>query len=68
VVSWEPGTGGAAPTAYVLIVTGPVTESVVTTSRALIGAVGPGAYTLSVVAVNPCGASAAAPPVVLIVP
>jgi hypothetical protein len=68
VVSWEPGTGGAAPTAYVLIVTGPVTESVVTTSRVLIGAVGPGAYTLSVVAVNPCGASAAAPPVVLIVP
>ena len=68
VVSWTPGASGPAPTAYVLIVTGSVTESVVTTSRLLSGAVGPGAYTLSLVAVNPCGASAATSPVVLIVP
>lgn len=67
-VSWSPGDSGPAPTAYVLIVTGGWTGTFVTTAREVSGAVGAGAYTLSVVAVNPCGASAASPAHVVVVP
>jgi hypothetical protein len=67
-VSWAPGTSGPAPTAYVLIVTGAWTGTFVTTERELSGAIGPGAYTLSIVAINPCGASAATSPHTVVVP
>ncbi len=67
-VTWAPGTTGAAPTGYLLNVTGSFVGAFATNERALSGAVGPGSYTLSVRAVNPCGASAASPPQTVVVP
>jgi Tol biopolymer transport system component len=67
-VSWAPGTSGSAPTAYVLIVTGAWTGTFVTTDRDVSGTLGSGAYTLSIVAINPCGASAATSPQTVVVP
>ena len=66
--TWAPGTFGVAPTSYVLNVTGLFVGGFSTTGRALSGTVGPGSYTLSVVAVNPCGASAGSPPQTVVVP
>jgi hypothetical protein len=60
-VTWAPAGSGPAPTSYVLGVTGEFVGGFATTGRALSGAVGPGSYTLSVIAINPCGASAASP-------
>ncbi|MDH4063822.1 MAG: hypothetical protein OEW19_05440 [Acidobacteriota bacterium] len=67
-VDWALPTGGPAPTAYVLNVTGSWVGSLSTTGRDLNGAVGPGSYTLSVVAVNPCGASVGSAPQTVVVP
>jgi hypothetical protein len=67
-VNWAPGTSGPAPTGYVLHVTGAFVGSLATSERALSGTVGPGAYTLSVMAVNTCGASAATTPQTIVVP
>jgi len=67
-VDWAPGGNGSAPTSYVLNVTGSFVGGFATTGRALSGTVGPGSYTLSVVAVNPCGASAGSPPQTVVVP
>ncbi len=66
-LAWAPGISGPAPTAYVVIVTGGWLGSFVTTARQVAGAVGPGSYTLSLIAVNPCGASAASAPVTIVV-
>jgi hypothetical protein len=63
---WEPGTIGPAPTAYVVVVTGGWLGSFVTAARQVSGAVGPGSYTLSLIAVNPCGASTATAPVTVV--
>jgi Tol biopolymer transport system component len=67
-IAWTPGASGPAPTAYVLIVSGSSVLSVVTAGRCLRAPAGPGTYTLSVVAVNPCGVSAGTAPQTLIVP
>jgi hypothetical protein len=67
-VMWDPAASGPAPTAYLLSVTGSLTASIPTPSRALSGGVGPGSYSLSVVAVNPCGSSAPTPAQVVVVP
>jgi hypothetical protein len=67
-VTWAPGAFGAAPTSYVLNVTGAFVGGLATNDRALSGAVPPGSYTMSVVAVNPCGASPATAPQTVVVP
>ena len=54
-VFWDPPTSGAAPTSYVLDVTGAFAGSFPTTGRALNGNAGPGTYNFSVRAANPCG-------------
>jgi hypothetical protein len=56
--SWSLPGGGPAPTAYLIKVTGAFTGEFVLQARSLAGAVGPGSYTLTVTATNPCGASA----------
>jgi Tol biopolymer transport system component len=67
-VDWAPATSGPAPTGYLLDVTGTAIASFETSERALTGTVGPGSYTLRVVAVNACGASAGTPPQTVVVP
>jgi hypothetical protein len=67
-VDWEPPAAGPAPTGYVLNVTGTFAGSIATAARTLSGSVGPGAYGLSVRAVNPCGASAFTPEQIITVP
>lgn len=67
-VTWAPASLGAAPTGYVLQVTGSFVGGFATSGRGLSGTVGPGSYTFRVVAANPCGASAATPPQTVVVP
>jgi hypothetical protein len=56
-VVWDPPASGPAPTEYVLDVSGAFVGAFSTGGRRLSGTVGPGTYTLSVRAVNPCGSS-----------
>ncbi|MCC7124337.1 MAG: cadherin-like domain-containing protein, partial [Acidobacteria bacterium] len=57
-VIWDPPTNGAAATAYVLNVSGMFNGQLpVGGSRSLSTPVAPGSYTVSVIAVNACGAS-----------
>jgi hypothetical protein len=58
-VVWDPPASGAAPTSYVLNVTGSFVGSFGTAVRSMSGTVGPGSYGISVAAVNPCGSSPA---------
>ena len=58
-VVWDAPSAGAAPTFYVLNVTGSFVGGFATTVRSMSGTVGPGTYGISVAAVNPCGTSAA---------
>lgn len=67
-LSWDFGTSGPAATAFVVTGTGAYTGSFTTTSRALGGAVAPGAYTFRIAASNACGTSAASAPVSVTVP
>lgn len=67
-VSWEPPSSGAAPTSYVLNVSGSYVGSISTTLRAMSGVVPPGTYNLSVVAVNACGAGTGSPIQAVVVP
>jgi hypothetical protein len=67
-VAWAPGTAGPAPTSYVVHVTGSVVGTVATTGRALFGTVAPGSYTVSVMAVNSCGAGPGTAPQTIVVP
>ena len=57
-VSWAPALNGAAPTGFILIVTGTYSLDVPIAGRSISAPVGPGTYTLSVAATNPCGTSA----------
>ena len=57
-VSWAPALSGAAPTSYLLMVTGTYSINVPIASRSLSSPVGPGTYILRVAATNPCGTSA----------
>ncbi len=56
-VIWDPPASGAAPTSYLLDVSGAFTGQFPTTGRALNGNAGPGSYTVRVQSVNACGAS-----------
>jgi Hydrazine synthase alpha subunit middle domain len=67
-VWWDSPASGGAPDAYTLNVTGAFTGSVGTTERSLSGTVGPGTYTLAVVANNACGTSGATPSQTVVVP
>jgi hypothetical protein len=67
-VIWDPPASGAAPTHYVLDVTGAFVTQIPTPGRALNGVVGPGSYNLRVQAVNGCGASAFTPVQTVTVP
>ena len=67
-VLWDPPAAGAAPTGYVVSVTGSFTGSVATSGRLLSGTVGAGTYALTVTATNPCGAGQASAPRVVTVP
>jgi probable HAF family extracellular repeat protein len=67
-VDWAPGASGPAPSGYVLQVTGSFVGSIPTSGRAGSGTVGPGSYTVSVVATNACGASAASSAQTVVVP
>jgi hypothetical protein len=58
-VSWSLPGGGPAPTGYLVNVTGAFTGGFAVPGRSIAGAVGPGSYTLTVAATNPCGTSAA---------
>jgi hypothetical protein len=57
-IVWDPAATGAAPTSYVVNVGGSFFGSLPTVARELSGAPGPGSYSLSVTAINACGASA----------
>ena len=67
-VQWDPPDAGAAPTGYVVDVTGAFTGSVPTSGRQLSGTVGPGTYVLTVASANPCGTGAASSARVVAVP
>lgn len=67
-VRWDPPSAGAAPTGYVLNVSGPLVGSVPTTARMLSGTVPAGTYALSVVATNACGAGVGSPVQSIVVP
>jgi len=56
-VVWAPALHGAAPTGYILIVRGTYSLDVPIAGRSISAPVGPGTYTLSVAATNPCGTS-----------
>ena len=58
-VFWDPPASGAAPSGYVVDVTGAFTGSFPTAGRAIAGNAGPGMYTLSVRATNACGSGPA---------
>jgi len=57
-VVWGPAVSGPATTSFVVNVGGAFTGAVPVAARRVSGAVPPGVYTLSVVGVNACGASA----------
>ncbi|HTM30536.1 MAG TPA: putative Ig domain-containing protein, partial [Vicinamibacterales bacterium] len=65
---WDPPATGAAPTSYLVNVTGSFVGSVPLTTSAISAPVGPGSYTLSVASVNACGASAATTPQTVVIP
>jgi photosystem II stability/assembly factor-like uncharacterized protein len=67
-LSWALPTRGAAPTGFVVNVTGTFTASFPVAGRGLGGNVGPGTYIISVVATNPCGSSPPTAPRTVTVP
>jgi hypothetical protein len=67
-VVWDAPAAGPAPTGYVLNVSGAFVGSFATTGRSMFGTVGPGSYSLTVVATNACGASVSSPVQVVTVP
>lgn len=67
-LNWDAPAAGAAPSGYVLNVTGAYVGSVPTPLKLLSAAVPPGAYTFTVVATNPCGSAAATAPRTVVVP
>jgi subtilisin-like proprotein convertase family protein len=60
-VLWDPAATGPAPAGFVLSVSGSFVGNAQTTSRVVSATAPPGAYGLSVVAINDCGVSAATP-------
>lgn len=66
--SWGLPPSGAAPTGYTVIVTGTFSGSFPTSGLSLSGTAGPGSYTVSVVATNPCGVSTPTPRYTITIP
>jgi hypothetical protein len=58
-LKWDAPVSGDAVMGYEVIVTGTYNGSVRTSARSLSGVAAPGLYTVSVIAINSCGASAA---------
>jgi hypothetical protein len=67
-VVWDPPDAGAAPTGYLLNVTGAVSATLPTSGRTLSGTVGPGTYILTISSTNACGTSAASAAMAITVP
>lgn len=67
-VEWQLPTTGAAPSDYLLNVTGAVTTTLPMPVRAISGAVGPGTYHLSIAARNACGTSLSTASQTVVVP
>ncbi len=67
-VIWEPAASGAAPTSYVVHVSGSYVGNLPTPARRVSSPIGPGTYHVSVSAVNACGASAPTAVQTLVVP
>ncbi len=67
-VLWDPPATGAAPTSYVLDVTGSFVGTFPMTTRQISAPVTPGSYTVRVSAVNACGTSAATAAQTIVVP
>ena len=67
-IKWRTPATGVAPTGYLLSVSGAFTGTFPVTGHELSGAVGAGSYTLSMVATNACGTSAAVPAQTVTVP
>jgi hypothetical protein len=67
-VIWDPPESGPAPTQYVINVTGSFVGTFSTGGRSANGVVGPGAYGLSVGAINPCGSSPLTPEQMVTIP
>jgi hypothetical protein len=67
-VIWDPPESGPAPTQYVINVTGSFVGTFSTSARSANGVVGPGAYGLSVGAINPCGSSPLTPEQMVTIP
>ena len=65
---WVPGPLGGAPRAYAVAVTGAFEGHFVTAETTLSGSVAPGTYTVTVTAINDCGASPPTAPVTVVVP
>ena len=57
-LNWDPPASGAAPTSYVLSVSGAFVGAIPMSQRGLSSPVPPGTYNFSVVAVNACGTGA----------
>jgi len=65
---WDPAAAGAAPTNYLLEVSGAFTGSFSTTGRILSGTLSTGTYSVRVSAQNACGSSAPTPAQTIVVP
>jgi hypothetical protein len=68
IVSWNLPPAGAAPSGFVLSVTGDFVGSFASTGRSMRAAAPRGTYALQIAAVNPCGTSAQSAAVSLTVP
>jgi hypothetical protein len=66
-IFWEPPLEGAAPSDYMVNVTGSFAGSFTTPARSLSGTVDPGTYTLTVSSRNACGTSAPSSPQTVVV-
>jgi hypothetical protein len=66
--SWGLPASGPAPSSYTLAVSGAFNGSFAVQGRSISGLVGSGSYTLSVVATNACGTSAASTPQTVTIP
>jgi photosystem II stability/assembly factor-like uncharacterized protein len=67
-VAWGLPISGPAPTGYTIVVTGSFVGDIPIGSRRAAAAAGPGSYTISIVATNPCGSSGATPAQTVTIP
>jgi hypothetical protein len=67
-VIWDPAASGAAPTSYVLNVSGSFVGAIPTTSRTFSATAPAGSFNLSVTAVNVCGVSAPTDSQTIVIP